>query len=90
MCERQKFALSSAVVPRSFQHLCLLRLQALNISRSQPNFASFIGRGSQHVVTQDDGMYERSDGDVKFADWLTDLIAGNPLPQNVDCDPDCA
>eukprot|EP00750_Incisomonas_marina_P018534 INCI30.1.p1 GENE.INCI30.1~~INCI30.1.p1 ORF type:complete len:405 (-),score=60.25 INCI30.1:150-1247(-) len=63
---------------------------ALNISRSQPNFASFIGRGSQHVVTQDDGMYERSDGDVKFVDWLTDLVAGNPLLPNVDCQPDCS
>ncbi len=65
------------------------RAQALAIARQEPNFASFIGKGTQHVVTQDDGMYDRADGSVKFVDWLTAIVEGTPVQQNVDCAPHC-
>ena len=63
--------------------------QALTIVRTEPNFASFIGRGSKHVITQHDDMYTRKDGNVSFADWLNDVVAGRPVEQNVDCRPNC-
>jgi acetyl esterase/lipase len=71
---------------------------ALAAAHDAPNFASFIAKGTQHVVTYDDSMWEKEAyivGGSKagtpyiLGDWIVDMLEGKAIPMTMDCKPHC-
>lgn len=71
---------------------------ALQAARSAPNFASFISKGTQHVVLDSSSMWEKTSNvvggsdagkSVVLGDWIVSLLSGAAVPMELDCKPDC-
>lgn len=62
---------------------------SLAIARRAPNFVSFIGPGSRHVVLDSDAMYDVESNSTKLVNWIKEMLESHHAPASVDCDPDC-